>query len=265
MERLRDDLRVTDRRPGEMLECDIVTAMKISYLIQTVLVIPMVLAVAHGGTVNGNGCCYGTDPPDGKANVGKYCGKGGGGASGASCQCGAFIAVQLPGVQLNLRSIMLEQAQGAEIKGIFKGIDNTYAVEYLLNGESRVFIVDATGKVEHVPPAPTCPNLNFAFQSRANSSVVNASLALTDKGPGSASNVKVTSIACTSGFVYTPQNGLLKIPFVVPGAATMMKNATTGFNVFLTRPGGPLNAPFSCTINWTEGSSCKGIQVLNIP
>lgn len=110
----------------------------------------------------------------------------------------------------------------------------------------------------------TCPSLSFSYQSRANSSVVNASLALTDKGPGKASNVQVTGMTCTSGFVYTPQNGLLKIPFVVPGAATMTQNAATGFNAFFTRAGAPLNVPFSCTVNWTEGGGCKGTQVVNI-
>jgi hypothetical protein len=52
---------------------------------------PMIGSVAHAGVVAGNGSCYGTNPPDGAANVGKYCGKGGGGATGSSCTCGVFI------------------------------------------------------------------------------------------------------------------------------------------------------------------------------
>ena len=129
----------------------------------------------------------------------------------------------------------------------------------------------SVGGIEQVVPLSTqntpaaCPNLNLSYQSRANSSVVNASLALTNKGPTRAGDVKVTAIACNSGFVYSPQNGLLATPFAVPGASAMGPNATTGFNVFFTRPGGALNAGFSCTINWTERSGCQGTSVLNIP
>ena len=115
------------------------------------------------------------------------------------------------------------------------------------------------------PPPPACPTLSFSYQSRANSSVVNASFSVTDKGPGSATNVTITGITCTNGFVYAPQNGLLKIPFVVPGAANLGLNLTSGFNVFLARPGASLNAPTACTLTYTDGNGCKGTQVVNVP
>ncbi len=37
------------------------------------------------GTVKGNGCCY--------DDLGRYCGKGGGGATGSVCECGLFSPI----------------------------------------------------------------------------------------------------------------------------------------------------------------------------
>jgi len=144
-------------------------------------------------------------------------------------------------------------------------VSGTNTLKIVVNNIDSVTGLDAVLRVIGATSGPCCPNLNFSYQSRANSSVVNASLALTDNGPGNATNVKVTSISCTAGFVYSPRNGLLTIPFVVPGAANLAANATTGFNAFFTRPGASLNAPFSCTIAWTDGNGCTGNQVVNIP
>ena len=122
-------------------------------------------------------------------------------------------------------------------------------------------------------PQELCPNLTFAETSRANNSVVGANtlLSLTNNGPGNATDVTVTGISCTNGFVYNPQHGLLTIPFAVPGAGSLAQGATTQFNGFFKKPGNSQTGSFSCTLAYTEGGSpttpptCKGTATLNIP
>ena len=108
-----------------------------------------------------------------------------------------------------------------------------------------------------------CPSLSFSFKSRSNSTVVNASLALTESAssPVDATNVTITSVTCTAGFVYA----VPKVPYAVPGAANMTQNSTTVFNTSFTATPFTLHNPFSCTITWTAATSCTGTQTVSIP
>ena len=119
-------------------------------------------------------------------------------------------------------------------------------------------------------PAPPelCPVLNFSVHTRTNSAKVNVLFNVTNQGPITASNMKLTGITCTNGFVYSPMPGLLALPFTIPTVPTLGAGATVaGFNGFFSRPGGPLNSAFSCTITSTNGpkNGCPGSKVVLIP
>ncbi|MFZ3007861.1 MAG: hypothetical protein WA047_16970 [Phenylobacterium sp.] len=119
-------------------------------------------------------------------------------------------------------------------------------------------------------PAPPelCPVLNFSVHNRTNSAKVNVLFNLTNQGPITASNMKLTGITCTNGFVYSPMPGLLALPFTIPTVPTLGAGATVGgFNGFFSRPGGALSSAFSCTITSTNGpkNGCPGSKVVLIP
>lgn len=113
-----------------------------------------------------------------------------------------------------------------------------------------------------------CPVLSFSVKNRTNSAKVNVLFQLTNLGPGPASNMKVTGITCTDGFVYSPMPGLLALPFTIPTVPTLGAGASVGgFNGFFSRTAGPLGAAFSCTIASTNGpnNGCAGGKVVLIP
>ena len=119
-------------------------------------------------------------------------------------------------------------------------------------------------------PAPPelCPVLSFSVHNRTNSAKVNVLFNLTNQGPIAASNMKLTGITCTNGFVYSPMPGLLALPFTIPTVPTLGAGATVGgFNGFFSRTGGPLSSAFSCTITSTNGpkNGCAGSKVVLIP
>lgn len=116
--------------------------------------------------------------------------------------------------------------------------------------------------------APVCPVLSFSVNNRTNSAKVNVLFNVTNQGPGTASNMKLTGITCTNGFVYSPMPGLLALPFTIPTVPTLGAGATVGgFNGFFSRTGGPLSGAFSCTITSTNGpkNGCAGSKVVLIP
>jgi len=117
-------------------------------------------------------------------------------------------------------------------------------------------------------PPPVCPALSFSLNSRTNGAKVNALFNVANQGPGTASNMKVTGITCTSGYAYSPMPGLLALPFTIPTVPTLGPGSTvSGFNGFFSRSGGPLSGGFSCTITSTSGpkGQCMGSQVVLIP
>lgn len=124
--------------------------------------------------------------------------------------------------------------------------------------------------VTPVDPPPACPVLSFSVHTRTNSvNRVNTLFNVTNLGPGTASNMKVTGITCTGGFAYTPMPGLLILPFTIPTVPTLGHGSTVGgFNGFFTRPGGgSTGAPFSCTITSSNGpkGQCVGSKVVQLP
>ena len=119
-----------------------------------------------------------------------------------------------------------------------------------------------------VAPPPVCPVLNFSLKNRTNGAKVNALFNLTNQGPGTASNMKVTGITCTGGYAYSPMPGLLVLPFTIPTVPTLGAGSTvSGFNGFFSRSGGPIGGAFSCTITSTSGpkGQCIGSKVVLIP
>jgi hypothetical protein len=202
-----------------------------------------------------------------------------------------FCVCRPQGVSLTL-SFLAKNSATVKLNGV--GIYNTtgddnfqspprvvnYAGAFLTMGTNTLLIVvhnsaSVTGLAANLRviggaagacPKPTCPNLRLGYQSRANSSVVNVSLSLTNVGPGTASNVTVTDISCTNGYVYKPQRGLSTIPFIIPGTANLPMGGTIGFNLFLQKAGRSQTGPFSCTIAYTDpGGTCKGQQLVVVP
>jgi hypothetical protein len=108
-----------------------------------------------------------------------------------------------------------------------------------------------------VPAA--CPNLSFTQSSRTNAvnpPVAEASLVLTNNGPGNAVGVTVTGISCGAGFAYAPRNGQLTLPFVVPGAGNLPPHATVEFSALFHKAELTQTGSFPCGITYTEGKSC---------
>lgn len=127
----------------------------------------------------------------------------------------------------------------------------------------------ATGAaITAAAPPLVCPVLSFSLKNRTNGAKVNALFNVTNQGPGTASNMKVTGITCTGGYVYSPMPGLLALPFTIPTVPTLGAGSTvSGFNGFFSRPGGPISGGFSCTITSTNGpkGQCIGSKVVLIP
>src|ERR1044071_5057190 len=76
--------------------CSTSLTVGLSRITLSAFLVSLSLTIAHGGVTNGNGQCYGTDPPDGAANVGKHCGKGVDPKGqtttvGQACECNNYI------------------------------------------------------------------------------------------------------------------------------------------------------------------------------
>ena len=110
------------------------------------------------------------------------------------------------------------------------------------------------------------PVLTVFLQSRASGSA-NLSMGLTNSGGTAATNVTVTGITGITStgatLVYNP--GLLVIPFVIPGAASLAPGATTGFNLGFTATSGSAGAPFSFTIAWKADNVAPSSTTINVP
>jgi hypothetical protein len=120
-----------------------------------------------------------------------------------------------------------------------------------------------TAKPASIPP--DCPNLTYKYESRVNTSVVNATLSLINNGPGTTAGVTVTEITCNNGFAYAPQNSKLGLPFAIPGAANLRQGDSVKFNAFFQKGANPQTDSFTCTLRYTEGKSCKGTGAVTVP
>jgi len=120
----------------------------------------------------------------------------------------------------------------------------------------------AVVSVQSSVPAPV---LTLSLQSRPTGSA-NLSMAVTNSGGATATNVTVTAITAITAtgatLVYNP--GLLAIPFVIPGAASLAPGATSGFNLNFTATSGSAGAPFSFVITVKADNVAPFTTTINV-
>jgi hypothetical protein len=119
-----------------------------------------------------------------------------------------------------------------------------------VDGVLRKDVVVGPRAMTEVVIARPSPALTVAWLS-CPEGAANLSMAVTNlSGITTATDVTVTAItgitATGATFVYNP--GLLVVPFVIPGAAALKPNASSGFNLDLTTTSGSAAGPFSFVI-----------------
>jgi hypothetical protein len=120
-----------------------------------------------------------------------------------------------------------------------------------------------TAKPASIPAE--CPSLSYKYESRVNTSLVNATLSVVNNGPGPTAGVTVTEISCNNGFAYAPQNSKLSLPFAIPGAANLGQGDSIKFSASFKKAGNSQTDSFTCTLRYTEGKSCKGTGAVTVP